>query len=452
MPRQRLTREYNTVSDTVFVVMPYGTKPDPNGEPFDFDHMYDSVLVPTITDAGMTAHRADTLHGGDTLLELVWRGIQQAGIVLSVCSAESSNVSLELGWAYMIGKKMIFLAQDMRDVPSDMSGLRSISYSSHFRAMDRMRHDLRAALDALRDEPANEMMLVPMPVSGSSPAPGKVLSATAEHAFICTDDGRLGVLSNADVDYARIIPDMAAKYPVGSRVNGAFRMSPQGDMRYTLLAGATNPWPLLEAGYPEGRVFVGPVQNVLAGTGAFVRIAHDVNGLVPYAQLPTEPPLVRGELLEVAVVSLDAAKRRVQLRYVRRMKDPAPGHAASHTPARPNHGPAAPTPIGAARSAGAPMPKVGDVFDGEVVRIHSEGDGGYVLLQPEGSPRRVLLHCTAMSAELREDLNAGQLEQGDLVRVRVLTANPGNGRVTVAEVPEDDLDDADDTTPHAESA
>lgn len=416
MSPQRLTREHGMNPGKVFMVMPYGVKPDAQGRPFDYDQMYQGVLVPTVAQAGMSMQRADAMHGGDTVIEPVWRGIQQAEIVLIVFSPASTNVSLEFAMAYLIGKKMIYLTQDSDDLPSDVRGLRTIRYSSNFADMNRMRDELLAALETMREEPSAEMMLVPMPTTGATPAPGMVVSATEDHAVIRTDDGRHGVLSASDVDYARIIHDMSAKFPRGTRVNGSFHVSAQGDMRYTLLAGETNPWPALVSAYPEGREFTGVVQHVLPGTGAFVRVAHDVNGLVPAAQLPGD--LVKGEQLDVAVVRIDAQQRRVALRLLRRPMTAGP---------RPTTGPENPA---------TAFPRVGDLFDGEVACVKPEGSGGFLLLGVEGLPRKVLLHCTAMSKELRADLNSGQIQLDELISVRVLTADPRSGRVTVEEVPD----------------
>lgn len=409
----RLMRDQRPVPGNVFVAMPFGTKPAPSGEPFDYDDMYHSQLAPTICELGMTPVRADGLYGGDSVLAPVWKGIQQAEIVLVVFSDESVDVSIEFAWAYLLGKKMIYLTQDLKEIPSDVKDLRTITYSSHYTHMNRMRQELRRALEAVREESAVEMALVPMAAGGTVPVPARVVSATRDFAVVETDDGRHGVLSAADVDYARLVPDMAAKYPVGSRLQGAFDVDAKGDMRYTLLAGSSNPWPALTADYPVGRTFVGTVHNVHPTLGAFVHVAHGVNGLLAQDAAVRVAGLHPGDQVEVAVVRMDAERRRIQLRLVRPQRVQA----------------AVPEP----RSAGV---SVGDRLDGEVVRAQPEGQGGYLLLRVAGRARPVILHCTAMSDELRRDLNAGQIEVGEMIWVEVLSVDAAQDRVLVKDVPE----------------
>ena len=47
-----------------FVLMPFGTKDDPSGAKVHFDEIYDEVIRPAITDAGMRCVRADEQQAG----------------------------------------------------------------------------------------------------------------------------------------------------------------------------------------------------------------------------------------------------------------------------------------------------------------------------------------------------------------------------------------------------
>ncbi|MEU1619196.1 S1 RNA-binding domain-containing protein [Streptomyces sp. NPDC005722] len=416
MVTHRLTRDERPVPGNVFVATPFGVKPAPDGKPFDYDDFYTSELVPLISDLGMKPVRADSVYGGDSVLTPVWKGIQQAEIVLVVFSDASVNVSIEFAWAYLLGKKMIYLTQDLKEIPADVKDLRTITYSSHYTHMNRMREELRLALAAVREETVVEMTLLPMIGGGTVPVPARVVSTTREFAVVETDDGRHGVLSNADVDYARLVTDMTVKYEVGTRLQGAFDVDARGDMRYTLLAGSLNPWPSLSADFPVGKVFTGTVHNVHPALGAFVHVAHGVNGLLTRSDAVTSAALAPGDDVEVAVVRMDTERRRILLRLVQSLRG-----SRSAVP-RP---PAVDTRFVA-----------GERFDGEVVRVKGEGEGGYVLLAVPGRNRPVILHCTAMSEELRHDLNAGEIEPGEMIWVEILSVDAHRDRILVKDIPE----------------
>src|SRR4029077_9380706 len=125
---------------------------------------------------------------------------------------------------------------DADDIPTDVRGrLRHILYSDHYHDVNRMREELRNQLLAIRDEPSVEMALVPMAAGGTDPMPATVITVTKEFVVIEASGGRRGVLSNEDVDYSRIVPDMTKVYSVGDRITGAFDIDTGGGMKYTML-------------------------------------------------------------------------------------------------------------------------------------------------------------------------------------------------------------------------
>ncbi|MGW7423032.1 S1 RNA-binding domain-containing protein [Streptomyces sp. NPDC054813] len=419
MVSHRLTRDERPIPGNVFVATPFGVKTAPDGELFDYDSFFKSELMPLISSLGMTAVRADSLYGGDSVLTPVWKGIQQAEIVLVVFSDESVNVSIEFAWAYLLGKKMIYLTQDLKEIPADVKDLRTITYSSHYAHMNRMREELRLALEAVREETVVEMTLLPMIGGGTVSVPARVVSASREFVVVETDDGRHGVLSHADVDYTRLVTDMTAKYEVGTRLQGAFDVDARGDMRYTLLAGSLNPWPALSADYPVGKVFTGTVHNVHPTLGVFVHISHGVNGLLAKSDVVSAARLEPGDDVEVAVVRMDTERRRISLRLIKPLSQSRPLATVPR--------------ISPAAREEARL-SAGDRFDGEVVRAKPEGQGGYALLKLPGRSRPVILHCTAMSEELRQDLNAGEIEPGEMIWVEILSVDPQRDRVLVKEI------------------
>ncbi|MET7747657.1 S1 RNA-binding domain-containing protein [Micromonospora sp. NPDC005367] len=412
----RLIRDRGPVSGNVFVVMPFGKRDFHNDQGdvvhYDFDEHYHEVLVPVIEGAGLNPVRTDSLYdGGDTVLDNVWARLQEGQIVIVDLTGSNRNVMIEFAWAYLLNKPIIPLTQCAGDVPSDLPGLRYISYSQGWKDMERMKGELRSRLDILREEAHAELRLVPMATSTIRPVPARVVNVSREHVVVEAEKGQYGVLGPADVDLTRIVSDMAQRFSAGEVLDGAFETS-DGHTRYTLVAGQSNPWPQLAADFPSAHVFTGKVVNVVAGVGAFVHVAHGVNGLIPAAALKGVR-LTVGTKVTAGVVKVDPRQRRIHLALVeadeRRVTVLRPQVAVPH--------------------------KRGERCDAEVVKVMPEQgrSGGYALVELPGSGRTAMLHCTDMSPEVRADLNRGRLERGELLAVEITDVNE-QGRIRVRDL------------------
>lgn len=427
----RLTRDEQTVPGNVLVITPMGKKILRNDDEFDFDWHFQDVISPVVTEAGMTPVRADSVYGPANVLDVVWRGIQQAEVCIVDFSCRTPNVAMEYMAAKLIGKRMIYLAQHADDIPSDVRGLRHIPYTPLYADMARMRAELRQQLEAVRLEPAQEMALIPLATGGVTPARAQVVSVSADFAVVRAADGTLGVLSGEDVDWSRIVTDMTRFCTVGEWLDGAFEMLPAGGTKYTLLSGQQNPWRQLEATHPVGHTFTGTVHSVRQ-VGVFVRISGSVNGLVPRSSLPAGTELTPGSQVEATVLSVESRRRRVTL-------------ALAQGRAQGRGRPVVPFPSSGATSAGAsPGVALHERLEGEVVKIAPEGQGGYVLLRVPDRERPVFLHCSAMSGQLRHDLNHGGIELGEILDLEVSSINLHQDKVCVRDVEPKDEDGPED--------
>lgn len=424
MTLTRFPRELALVKGNVFIICPFGKKVLRAGEqPHDFDAVVRAVINPVVEELGMTPVRADSIYGGPQVMDNVWRGIQQAELIVVDFSGKAPNVAFEYGLAAMIGKRMVFLTQDKADIPSDLAGLRYITYSNDFLDMKNMSAELAAQLTAVREEPPVELGFTNFGQAATEPAPGYVHSVQQELVTVRTDDGdRYGVLGRADVDWGRLIPDMRTRFKVGDRVDGAFDTK---SMKYTLLAGQTNPWPAIESEYQVGHKFTGVVQNKLTGGGVFVKVSGPVKGLLPLNCGPEVAELDRGDEVEVVVTRVDVHERRVQLRLARRMEPVQRPPAA-----------ASPPEIDESIVPGL------RIEDAEVVKVapQGQGRGGFVLVKASPSDSRaMILHFTKMSPELLRDFNAGEVEVGELLTVVVDEVDSQRGKIKVHDIP--DLED-----------
>lgn len=411
-----LLRDERPIEGRLFMATPWGKKELADGSIFDFDAFYENELAPVAEAAGFTPVRADNIYGPQSVMEPIWRGIQQAEVVLVDFTNRNANVAMEYTLAMIIGKKCIYLTQDADDIPTDVRGrLRHISYSDRYTDVNRMREELRNQLTAIRSEPSVEMALVPMAAGGTDPVPATVITVTAEFVVIEASGGRRGVLGNADVDYNRIVPDMTKMYAVGDKVTGAFDVDTGGGMKYTLLAGTPNPWPRLRAEFPPGTTLTATVRRVRDGIGAFVEVRYGIDGLVHHGGLAGRAVSV-GDRVAVSVSRVDADRRRIALQLDRVVTAAGPAVVAPAAAVDGFH--------------------PGQRLEAEVVKVIRQGDGGYLLVQLPGRERLAMLHSSAMTADLRADFARDEIEAGEIVDVEVLRVDAQRDRITVRDLPE----------------
>lgn len=384
----RFSRDHRPIAGNCFVVMPYGVKKLPNGNDFDWDVHYRDVLAVAISEAGMTPVRADDIYGAQPLIERVWRGIQEAEVVVADLTGRSPNVLYELGLAHVIGKRLILLTMDAEDVPADLAHFVQIRYSDG-RGLLHLHRELIKNLAAARSEPAAEVVLSPMPDGRIERVPVTVVTVTSELAVIQANDGRKGFLYTDDVSWTRRYPDLT-KVPqlqAGESLNGAFVVDVKGELKYSLIAAEENPWPKLESKFQIGIPFAGKIVNRIAA-GAFVRMEGDINGFIPQSQIPTNLSLDRGAEVRVTPFRIDSSRREVELRFVGVVEQEKWGPYST-----------------------------GQQFDGTVSRISSVKDFVLVTL-PDGF--RAILHMANMSDDFRQRLEKGEIRSGSAINVEIM--------------------------------
>ncbi len=416
----KLARDEHPIPRTVFVAMSYGAKPLASGGTFDNDEFYVEELIPAIEAAGCTPERADSIYGPDSLIGTIWTGLQRSEIVLVDFTGRSPNVALECGWAILLRKKLVILTQDPDDIPTDLRGrFRYIRYSDRWNDMKKMREELVKQLEALLQEPLREMGLMPVTAASTDLVPGTVVTTTKEFAVIEAAGGRRGVLANTDVDYARVIPDMSKHFTLGERVSGAFDVEPNGVPKYTLLAGIPNPWTRIREDLPQGTSFPGTVRRVKDGLGAFVDVGNGLSGLIHASALGGRPVSV-GDQVGVTVRHIDIDRRRIAL------------HLDEVRPA------ARPAGAAPAMAPGETAFQPGQRLEAEVHKVVPQPGGGYLLVRVPGRTALAMLHSTVMTPELRDDLVAGEVEEGELLDVEVVSVDLVRGRLCVRDLPDDE--------------
>ncbi|MEV5331276.1 S1 RNA-binding domain-containing protein [Streptomyces werraensis] len=380
----------------VFFAMPYETKTVSDGSQQNFNELFDTVYAPAMVDLELIPERADRIFGtSQGVLEAAWRGIQRAGLVVVDFSTRSADVALEFGWAMCLHKRVVALAENIDDVPTDVRGLlRPITYSFSWSGTSKMRIELMDRVRQALSEPTSAEMTF-KPLEGHAEPSRAQIVAVDPECVIVRDlrTRRYAELRKDDVDYRREIPvDMTARFKQDREIDGTIIIESDGRCRFSQRVGQRNPWPELKAGYPQGRVFTTRVVNRTPG-GAFVAVAHDVNGFIPRADLQL------GAEVEVVVINVDPDRQRIVLALAQQHAGPAPM-----------------TPQDA-------YPQQGDRGPGTVRRI--EVSRGFALVELDAYPgKKGLLHYRNMSSELWSAFQAGSVTEGHRLTVQVRDVRP----------------------------
>ncbi len=115
-----------------FMVMPFGTKPNPDAQrgpaTINFNALWEKALQPFITDLGYTAIRADQELGALIILEMIER-LAMADLVIADVSIPNGNVYYEIGIRHAAKDKgCVMIAADWSRQLFDIDQMRRVAY------------------------------------------------------------------------------------------------------------------------------------------------------------------------------------------------------------------------------------------------------------------------------------------------------------------------------------
>jgi hypothetical protein len=112
-----------------FVLMPFGSKPDPGGGMIDFNEVYASVIKPAIEQAGMEPIRADEEELGGIIHKPMFERLILCDYAIADLTTANANVFYELGVRHGVRHQttVSVFAEGTR-LPFDVDFLRSVPY------------------------------------------------------------------------------------------------------------------------------------------------------------------------------------------------------------------------------------------------------------------------------------------------------------------------------------
>ncbi|MFD6191399.1 hypothetical protein [Streptomyces sp. NPDC060275] len=404
-----LRRRGSVEEDMVFFAMPYDEKELPNGRVENFDDLYEGHFEDWIRNWELRAERADKAPGTtESAMDVAWSGIDRAGFVVADLSVPSTSVAMELAWALCLRKRLVVIAHEGAVVPSNTHGqFRVVSYEWSFRGLAKLRSDLHAEIEAMRQQRREpEMDLRPYIPEDRLRAKARVEEISEDHIRVrdVRNPRRIAEMHKQDVSYREAVPDhMSQRFFVGKEVSGFF-VNRENTLIFTQQEGE-DPWEEWEQTYRRGSAFTARVYDVnkagvwveLPGGGRSRVRDHEATGLKEQDEVP------------VVIRWIDRARQRIEI---------ALANQPTGVPA-----PAVPPP---APSLDA-YPRVGE-RQGATVSVPN---AGFVLVKLDGYPdlpTLALLHARRMSQSLREDLEASRVKEGRRMWVAVEEVAPSRNK------------------------
>ncbi len=115
-----------------FVIQPFGLKPHPEtAEAIDNDRVFEALrrVRKTRPELAVEVYRAATQCSDERLHQHLLECISRADFCIADITGLNPNVIYEAGLARGMGRRLILIRQDRTDLPADLRGLITVSYS-----------------------------------------------------------------------------------------------------------------------------------------------------------------------------------------------------------------------------------------------------------------------------------------------------------------------------------
>ncbi len=130
---------FETKREYCFVLMPFS-------ETWSQD-VWD-IIKDSIKEIGFVCERADD-KGGRVIMEDIWACINMANLLIADLTGRNPNVAYEVGMADVIGKEVIFLTQEVDNIPFDFLGQRLIVYENSLAGAKKLKEELQRRIRLL---------------------------------------------------------------------------------------------------------------------------------------------------------------------------------------------------------------------------------------------------------------------------------------------------------------
>lgn len=127
----------------VFTLLPFQEK---------FFSIYEDVIKPVAKELDCITKHAAEINNVDIIVNTIYTEIAKSDFLIADASERNPNVFYEIGYAHALGKKVIILTQDPKDIPFDIRGLRYIEYDPNSRNLlsEKLRNFIKETLKEIK--------------------------------------------------------------------------------------------------------------------------------------------------------------------------------------------------------------------------------------------------------------------------------------------------------------
>jgi nucleoside 2-deoxyribosyltransferase len=123
-----------------FVLMPFDAQ---------FQDIYKLGIQSVANECGVVAERVDEQTFSETILERIYRQIENSDFVIADMTGRNPNVFYEVGYAHARGKLVTLLTQSAEDIPFDLRHHRHIVYNG---SIQTLRQKLQVEIEWLKEQ------------------------------------------------------------------------------------------------------------------------------------------------------------------------------------------------------------------------------------------------------------------------------------------------------------
>ena len=98
----------------------------------------DYVKAPIEANTPLTCRRVDDMTQSTQIMSDLWTLLLSCSVVIADLSDQNPNVFYELGLAHVLGKPVILIVEDVKDVPFDLRHVRTIVYGDSPRSWEQL--------------------------------------------------------------------------------------------------------------------------------------------------------------------------------------------------------------------------------------------------------------------------------------------------------------------------
>jgi hypothetical protein len=107
-------------ANKAFVFMPFSN---------ELQNIYTYGIKETLEDLGWTCHRSDEKFDTPEIICTICKNVQESSLIFADLTGRNPNVFLEVGLAFGLEKRVVFLSQNPDSIPFDTRTFRTLIYN-----------------------------------------------------------------------------------------------------------------------------------------------------------------------------------------------------------------------------------------------------------------------------------------------------------------------------------